>query len=372
MAQQTVALRGIPVIWAEDLRRLDASFPPNTAQLLAQALAPNTLRNYNAMFARFRAFCESSRLSDWRMATPGTVFRFLESITRSVTRPRATLDVALAALGHAFRFASASPLSNPALSLLRSALQRSRTSRPLARTTPLPVEPIVQLFRKWPPNELLTLQQLRDKTLALWMIALIMRPSDAASVDADWVDISPDGSSAVVSLLAFKNDYQRDGARIELSAASDIRICPLAAFCELRSRLYGSSVPQRAPLFTSLGDTKSRLSPSAISTICRDICSKAGLPSGAFSGRNFRAGGATRGLQAKIPLDVVMHVGRWRSSSTVQRHYVSRFKDFNVTDAILGTQESPTSRFSASPGGDSADTSLEMASEEERAEAQHK
>jgi len=221
-------------------------------------------------------------------------------------------------------------------------LQRSRTGRPLLRTAPVPVDPIVTLLRSWPANDSLQLSDLRAKTLALWMITLIMRPSDASSINADWITVSADGLSASVTLLGFKNDYQRDGATIELAAASDPLVCPIRAFLELRRRIYPDGVPQNAPLFTLLDGSLTRLKPASVSSICRDVCARAGLPEGAFSGRNFRPGGATRGMQSRVPLDVIMQIGRWRDASVVQRHYVSRARDSNVTDAILGTGARPS------------------------------
>ena len=55
-----------------------------------------------------------------------------------------------------------------------------------------------------------------------------------------------------------------------------------------------------------------------------------------YSARNFRPGGATRGLSAGLPLDLVMHIGRWRDATTVYGHYLRSAATVNTTDALLG------------------------------------
>jgi hypothetical protein len=41
-------------------------------------------------------------------------------------------------------------------------------------------------------------------------------------------------------------------------------------------------------------------------------------------------------MEGGLPLDLVMHIGRWKNMDTVYNHYLrSRRNNFNVTDVLL-------------------------------------
>jgi len=318
----------LPDCWLAGVTSRD----PRVRTALAKSLAPNTLKHYNGYLARFAAFCREEGLASWRDASTDHVLSFLALIASGVGRPGPTLDAAIPALRLAFAGARVSPLDSHLLSRLRKGLVAD-TVRVRAVTEPLPVLPLVQWLRSLPDTPQLSSERLRVKCAALLAVVLIARPADLACITLDGIVISEDLSEMTISLLAFKNDYHRDGAVLRVQACSVPKLCLIRTV----HRLVGV-VRRRWPRASHLfvGDNNGKpLKPASISRLLKDACQAAGIGD-RYTARNFRPGGATRGIAAGLPLDLVMHIGRWRDINTVYAHYLRSSPGANTTDALLG------------------------------------
>ena len=305
-------------------------------RILSAAHKPGTVTAYNNYLARFVTVCGKLGLRSWRDASTAHVLVFLWTIARGLSRPSSSLDVAISALRLAFEaLPTESPLDSPLISRMRKGLVASFTTRPRKPTEPLPVAPIRDWLRTLPANEALSVDALRMKCLTLAALVLIARPSDLCRIDAPLLEFDhPDRLQWVqVSLLGFKNDYHADGAILRVEACSEPALC-FVRCCHRLWNLVRTRFPRSPSLFIDWA-SGCKLSPAQVGVILKEACRHANLPP-VFSARNFRPGGATRGMEGGLPLDLVMHIGRWKNMDTVYNHYLrSRRNNFNVTDVLL-------------------------------------
>lgn len=298
---------------------------------LSSSLQHNTIKHYNGYLARFEALCVQEGVTDWRQAPLTLVLEFLCLITRDIERPASVLDTAVSALKAAF--AHSDLMDSPWIARVRKGLVATRTSRVRNVTQPIPAEPICTWLRSLPQNELLPFVELRRKVAVLAAMVLIARPSDLTHIAVDSLQVHNGGQEMTVNLLAFKNDYHRDGASLTISACSEPKLCFIRACSALLGRLR-SRYQRPSALFVH-EDKNQPLSAASIGRVLKEACVAAGIGD-VFSGRNFRPGGATRGIAGGLPLDLVMHIGRWRDPSTVYGHYIRSERPAGVSDVLLG------------------------------------
>ena len=339
LPQPALGLCRLPDLWVRnfDLPAGLEHLRDGVVDALSHSLADGTIKQYNGYLARFERACGSYGLASWQQATTGHVLAFLTEIARGTNRPAGPLGGAIAALRIAFESVAANgvanPLASPLIDRVKKGLVAALTTRPRRPTQPLPVEGIRRWVESLPPNESLPYDRLRMKCAVLAALVLIARPSDLTHIDAQQLAFEPDLSGVEVSLLKFKNDYHRDGAVLNIQACSDPRLCFVRACFRLLQLNEGRHRNCRS-LFIDY-NTGTPLGAGQIGTILKNACKLANLPA-VFSGRNFRPGGANRGLQGGLPLDLVMHIGRWRNFNTVYNHYLLSDRPVNTTDVLVG------------------------------------
>ena len=69
----------------------------------------------------------------------------------------------------------------------------------MARSAVMDLAAFTRLFRSWPDNLELSIRQLRQKTITLLALALMLRPSDIAPVARTYEPSTGDVSSFVMS-----------------------------------------------------------------------------------------------------------------------------------------------------------------------------
>ena len=310
---------------------------PEVLEALSCSLQPTTLKNYNAYLARFEQFCSQAGIVDWRDASLPVVLDFLCSVTRNVERPASVLDGVISALKSAFVHSDL--IDSPWVARLKKGLIASRTTRGRTVTQPIPAKPICTWLRGLPDNDHLSFVELRRKVAVLAAMVLIARPSDLMHIVVNSLHVQNGGQEMSVDLFGFKNDYHRDGASLMVTACSEPKLCFIRACSALLQRLR-TFYSRPTALFVQEHANKP-LTAASIGRILREACSAAGIGD-AFSGRNFRPGGATRGLSGGLPLDLVMHIGRWRDPATVYGHYVRSERPSSTSDVLLGIRSGNT------------------------------
>ena len=188
----------------------------------------------------------------------------------------------------------------PVLCHLKSALIKSGTTAPMARSKAMPIEPFVALFQSWPSNADLQIAQLRSKAITLLAIVCMLRPSDIAPRT-----VVMDGESGLMTRRIFsmdqvqfgdkeltltlhgiKNDTSRTGFVVTLPSASDDVLDPVTSLKAYITRTdHARTGLTPAPVFLSLKAPYHALTADTISQILNDSITQAGLGGKGYSAK---------------------------------------------------------------------------------------
>ena len=242
--------------------------------------------------------------------------------------------------------------NDPLIVRLADAIIKSGTSLPLQRSRVMDVAAFVRMFQAWPPNEDLSVKQLRLKAVTLLAIALMLRPSDIAPLarhfdvnsevssrfimSTDQVTFCADGSMKV-SFLGIKNDLHRSGFLVTLPPSSNVAVDPVGALRTYVARTDQLRCPVAKPLFLSLNKPYGAVTASSVSVILREAIEAAqafGLPPG-HRPKDFRPTGATEAVRLGVAADTVQQLGRWKTRSVFLEHYVHSQVPASFTSDLL-------------------------------------
>jgi integrase len=224
----------------------------------------------------------------------------------------------LAALGHVYSALKLSDLTKDSnIVRLVSALVKSGTTKPMKKSTVLPVDKFMQLFESWDDNSLLSVKLLRLKAVTLLALALMLRPSDVAP-NAQMFDSQTLQVQSVVftkSMLRFtqdgmfvtvfgvKNDVQRSGFEVFLPKHENEKLDPVRTLWDYVTRT--DSVRSGDAVFLSLNKPYKALSASAVAKVLEESIHLAGHSEMGFSAKSFRPTGATVAIESRIDPKIV-------------------------------------------------------------------
>jgi hypothetical protein len=318
--QPEVESSSIQGIWKESTQ--DWS---NEAQsILSRGLRPTTLKHYNALWKRFLKYCEENNLSSLP-AEEKTVVDFLCQITTSLSRPVGTVNQAIAAIRQAHLAKNlADPSDSHLVKIFRNGIANARTTRAQKKATPIDVNALTKLFLSWEENEDLSQEKLRQKSLALCSLVGMFRPSEGALLQKDKIYFHEDLEWMEICMLGFKTDGQALSETIRIWKSSVNKLCPVQALHLYIERFVRSEQLRIFPL-----------SPQRISTILKSVITAAGMDGSVITGRSFRSGGATAGIQNGVKPDQLMKIGRWKTPEVFYNNYVAARPDQDTTDRML-------------------------------------
>ena len=194
--------------------------------------APTTLSSYNNIVGKLSFYCNSNNL-EFPPLDSSSMAGFLVDLSNSSSRPRSILKSASAACSCLYDGLELTdnPFEQSDIRRLSIALTKTGTDNARKKTPVMPIQAFSDLFTHWQANEHLSIKQLRQKSLALLAITLMLRPSDVAprskvyNMDTNEMDsmlfkinqieFNDDGSATII-LHGIKNDYIRDGFEIQL------------------------------------------------------------------------------------------------------------------------------------------------------------
>jgi hypothetical protein len=303
------------------------------------------------MVSRFADFCLAAGV---HFPPPSTaqVADFFLDIARSSTRPKSVLNTASAALTCLYEGIGSysNPLHDKDISRLLVGLTKTHTSAPRKQTPVLPVQPIKDLFKGWDVNDHLDIKRLRQKTLALLALVMMLRPSDAAPralvydsdtdnykrliFSTDNIVFHEDGS-ATVSLHGIKNDYKRDGFHVRIDHTGGGKLDPVLSLKDYIKRTAHIRPPDAKPLFLTLNRPFQGISSTTVAKVLDEVIALAGLDTTVYKAKCFRPTGATVSIESHCESDVVRQVGRWRNRDVFEEHYVHSRAQRGVTASIL-------------------------------------
>lgn len=311
------------------------------------ALAESTRVGYNRVLDRCKEYTDQTE-TEFPPRQTSSLADFLCTLSDDSDRPRSVINTALAALSHVYRALGRHDLTvDEHISRLVTALVKSSTARPMRKSTVLPVDRFVDLFRSWGPNNTLSMKQLRLKAITLLALALMLRPSDVAPkattfdqttgeekkvlFTTDMLSFSPEGVK--VTFFGIKNDTQRTGFEVFLPKHPNPLIDPVQALSDYIE--CTESVRTDKAVFLSLKRPHEAISSAAVGKVLEESIRLAGLAGQGFTAKSFRPTGATTAIQSGVDPHIVQKVGRWKSADVFFQHYVHSRTPADFTSEVL-------------------------------------
>lgn len=204
------------------------------------------------------------------------------------------------------------------------------------------------MFCAWPNNNQLDTKKLRLKCLTLLALTIMLRPSDVApkaqlfhsntgessQVVLSVNDLRFDEKGVTLFLHGTKNDTDRSGFEVYIPRASTPKLDPVVAlstYVDRTSKLR----PEDGALFLPLRPPYKAITHGTVSNILNEAIRLAGLDTTVYKAKDFRPTGATIQVANGFDHNVVMKMGRWKTSTVFFEHYVHSQTPLTYTDDLL-------------------------------------
>ena len=238
---------------------------------------------------------------------------------------------------------------NPANAPLSRAAKQSIVTQATQIAAPPPgqldIKQFVSFLRSFHPTDWLGL---RNKTLALYVLVLGRRPSNASralwpapSAICQW--------GAQITELGSKRDRSRRGSHVFIQLCSDAEVCFVRHLhqylvhpttIEIRARVTSATVPLFLQKFPGLLKNHS-LAKATSSVTIRNLMAAAACRTDATGAkvdpRDIRP--AVYSLcvrEGSVPLPMIRHMQDWTQQSVADRHYLRGESPLNWPDFVLG------------------------------------
>lgn len=278
---------------------------------------------------------------------------FFRELAETSDRPKSKLNCAVAAINHVY---DAMEMTSPGRSFfvrnLIEGLIRCNTNAPMKKSTVLPVAKFCDLFTSWKTNDLLSVKDLRLKTITLLSLSAMLRPSDIApkTLTRDPITGTPrrvmfstsqlnfnDDGSLKIRFFGIKNDTRRDGFEVQIPPHSCEKLDPVAALKVYIGKTASFRDKDSSPVFLTLRSPYNAIDASTVGDILQDAIKLVGLQNQGFSAKSFRPTGATNAIAQNFDPQIVRKIGRWKTESVFFEHYVHSNTPKEFTDKLLNT-----------------------------------
>ena len=321
-------------LWKQAL--LDDGWSEQTASCAPHALAHSSHQSYDRYIKDLRAFCVSNGIC-FPPVKACQIAEFLLHVARKSDRPKSSLNGTMSALSSLYNIYDLPNPCNFHVHALYTALIKTHTKLPRARTNVMPTAPFHKLFESWKDNEELSVKMLRLKCITLIAFAFMLRPSDVAPKGVQYDSESdtfkpflflrsqisfPDDGGLRITFFAIKNDSSRDGFEVSVPRCDNAKLDPALALNVYLQKTQHLVTDVHAPAFISLKKPHQGISASAVGSVLSEAISLAGLSSSMYTPKCFRPSGATKAVNSGMDPDKVRRLGRWKTSSVFYEHYV--------------------------------------------------
>ena len=348
IAQQEVETLGMEDMWESRLRELN--WPQKAINYFKYAWATSTRNEYSRHLVKLNNFC-SSKDVPFPPTSTDIMAEFLCGIAEKSTAPRSVLKCTLAACTSMYdAYSLPNPAKTPEIVKLISALVKSTTSRPMIRSTVMPLAAFSRLFVTLGGNNELPIDMLRLKAITLLTIATMARPSDLSPkgkfvdpnnrehhlvLGTDQLKFYSDGSLEV-TFFGIKNDTSRKGFVVHLPPVTNSAISVvdcLQVYID-RTQVQRLCVPGK-PLFISLTAPYKAISSSTVANQLTKAINLAGMGGQGFTAKSFRPSAATAAIASGCDPHVARKVGRWENAEVFFGHYVHSKPSHDYLDVIF-------------------------------------
>ena len=278
-------------------------------------LAECTLEQYNSYLTKYKDFCVNSygEVPPQVALREASVTGFSFSICQKSKRPLSIVKMAWAAITHLYDSLEFDVRSGD-MSHFMQALVKRFTSCPQGRTPIPPIQPILNVFRKWGCNEKLPIEKLRQKCIALLCLTAMCRPSDIAPKIGFL--------RKQIQFNSDKSATNRKGFEIQLTPATEKFVDPVESLlCYLQHTNDLNKECGNDPVFRSRTSPSEEIGPSTVTKILRETLQAAGLAE-EYTAWCFRAAGTTAAIRSGCDPDSTRQIVRWISRDVFYDHYV--------------------------------------------------
>ena len=332
-------------IWKQYLRQ--QQWPEKAITIYKFSLAASTRHTYNKALQKCHGFCQRKNI-DFPPALSGDLAEYICEIAKETPRPKSILCINISALSNIYNHKHMIDLTKeqPVVKLV-TALIKAGTTKPMTRSTVLPVTEITNMFMKWGDNKDLSIKHLRLKAITLLALSLMLRPSDVAPKGTIFDQVSETEESFIfskdmiqfsvagmhVTFLGIKNDTDRSGFKVFLPRMNDDILDPVKTLEDYITATDNVRIDNA--VFISLRKPHKALSAASIAKILEDALASAGLLNKGFSAKSFRPTGATKAIESGVEPDIVQKLGRWKCSEVFKNHYVHSVTPVNYLNKLL-------------------------------------
>lgn len=292
------------------------------------AWSKNTIRMYASRWKSFLEWCLTHNRPSLP-ANPRDVAEFLRFFHEQKGYEWNAPTQASAAIAAVHKMHGlTSPTKDPAVQLVMSGCARRSIERRKKKARPISLDELRLMSRSLGDSHF----GIRDRAMILVAFAGGLRASELVNIRIEHLSFEDKGM--VIYLPKSKTDQEGTGIEVALSRVSDPDLCPFRAVRRLLSIL---GEPDKGWLFPASKNTGKTARLDAqndhvkysrfydrVRSLARD-CGISGGSRGRLTTHSFRAGMATRLLEAGVDVAKVAQMGRWSTINTVL-HYDRRGK----------------------------------------------
>jgi len=374
--------------------RLASGWSAALRDTLRHAWAPQTIRGLELAAADFLVFAHDRGVVNVSAAQPAPVQLVAEFLNLRARwkldgsvreRPESLIKQLCSAIDLLHDRQPSSPIHHPTIELMRKAVVRVHTQRPIEHRLMAPIRAMLEYWRQQPNSELSECD-LRRKAVGYAMIVKMARPSDLARLRLCDDDFSLDERGRLLSAsplyLSTKTDtWRRGSGGVCIRADSDdpdndwVHVAYAYHCLTRRDRQQYRSGPFVLSLATTGKPYRRPVTADTISHIFRQFAQAAGLAGSDTLPSGCRPAAATAALAAGFPPHIVARLTGHKDLRTLQEHY-NRTQvpaalsqalvapDASTSTSISSSESSYSSTFTASsdPSTSSASTSTSSSS----------
>ena len=309
-------------------------FPGTVTRLLSSATRQSTNKAYDSAWGKWSSWCDT-RQTDPISANIRDILVFLSDQFDNKLQYR-TINVLRSAISSVHPWIDGKPVGqHPLVIRLMKGIANERPSKPRYSST-WDVSRVTSYLSSLGDNDKLCLKLLTKKLLMLLALISPERSSVLSDLDIQFLKKQPDGFTFTLTKPRKTGDPRSLTTIAFPCFKEDSTLCPLKC---LESYLNATSefrtLPECKKLFLSTLRPHRPVSKSTIARWLCDTITASGIDSTIFKAHSTRAASTSTAAKKQLPLNDILKMGDWTSSSTFQRFYYKPTIDDSYAKTIL-------------------------------------
>ena len=317
------------------LQRYQAEgLPTNVAELLIAATRTSTHKTYESSWKRWRSWCCARKVNPIS-ASLNDLLTFLAECFESGLQ-YCSINVIRSALSGTHPKIDGHVGQHPYVVRLIKGILNKRPPKPRYSQT-WDVSTVTSHLAKMGENSKLSLKHLSLKLATIFAITCPKRVSSFALLDLNHYRLSPEG----ITFTLMQTKTTRPGepvAAIFSAFPEDAKLCPVACFnqyIKAPTNLRPTMDNEPRNLFISYIKPHRPVSLATIALWIRELLAEAGIDISIFKAHSVHGASTTAVANALVPLDEILKMADWSTTSTFQKFYYKPVINTNFAHAVL-------------------------------------